>query len=55
MDCYGGWIVPRVVFNLKRQNITAQHETNSMKITAQHEKKQHNMKITSQHENNITT
>jgi len=26
---YGGWIVPRVVFNLKRQNITAQHETNS--------------------------
>jgi len=28
-DFYGGWIVPRVVFNLKRQNITAQHETNS--------------------------
>jgi len=30
-------------------------EKNSMKITEQHEKKQHNMKITAQHENNITT
>jgi len=30
-------------------------EKNSMKITAQHEKKPHNIKITAQHEKNSPT